>query len=353
MTKSVRRDSERGLGRGARVRLALLGACVLISAAAPVLAQGFQWPWQNNEPHARPSPRQAPPARGSQYGSQRSAICLQLEQRLVQDQQRGSQGRQLLPQIEADIRQSRRNVRKLESRLERANCYEQFLFSRELRRTRRCLGMAREKQAGERRLRDLDTQRQRILNSRGRSYQDDIIRELARNRCGSNYVREARRRDRNNDPFSSFFWQDQDTDYRGSGNNFGTLPFATYRTLCVRLCDGYYFPISFSTLPNHFQRDADLCQSKCAAPVELYYHQNPGSGVDQMVAIRSNRPYTELETAFTYRKEYVNGCSCKNAEYSPQEIAAAKQQPEQPVGGSTAQPSAGPPPAPQPAQKPQ
>jgi hypothetical protein len=25
----------------------------------------------------------------------------------------------------------------------------------------------------------------------------------------------------------------------------------TYRTLCVRLCDGFYFPISFSTIPSN------------------------------------------------------------------------------------------------------
>ena len=85
------------------------------------------------------------------------------------------------------------------------------------------------------------------------------------------------------------------TSPRGSPNQFGNLPFATYRTLCVRLCDGYYFPVSFSTLPNHFQRDADLCQSQCAAPAELYYHQNPGGAVEQMVSVGNQQPYTSLK----------------------------------------------------------
>ena len=85
----------------------------------------------------------------------------------------------------------------------------------------------------------------------------------------------------------------------------------------MRLCDGYYFPVSFSTLPNHFQRDADLCQSPCAAPAELYYHQNPGGAVEQMVSAASQQPYTSLKTAWRYRKEYVPGCSCKAAEYQP------------------------------------
>ncbi|MGH6814830.1 MAG: DUF2865 domain-containing protein, partial [Hyphomicrobiaceae bacterium] len=28
-------------------------------------------------------------------------------------------------------------------------------------------------------------------------------------------------------------------------------------------------------------------------------------------------PYTGLDVAFRYRKEFVNGCSCKQAEYVP------------------------------------
>ena len=124
-----------------------------------------------------------------------------------------------------------------------------------------------------------------------------------------------RRREARN-PFSTL-WGEESDGPRGNPNQFGNLPFATYRTLCVRLCDGYYFPVSFSTLPNHFQRDADLCQSQCAAPAELYYHQNPGGAVEQMVSATSQQPYTSLKSAWRYRKEFVQGCSCKAAEYQP------------------------------------
>ena len=86
----------------------------------------------------------------------------------------------------------------------------------------------------------------------------------------------------------------------------------------MRLCDGYYFPVSFSTLPNHFQRDSDVCQSQCAAPAELFYHQNPGGAVEQMVSVQSQQPYIGLKSAWRYRKEFVQGCSCKAAEYQPQ-----------------------------------
>ncbi|MBO0741812.1 MAG: DUF2865 domain-containing protein [Hyphomicrobiaceae bacterium] len=231
--------------------------------------------------------------------------------------QGSNQSRDLLPRIENDMRQLERNYQQAQQQLNRAaDCWDQFLFSKTLRRTPRCVQLAGEVEANRQRLADLEAQRRQIMGTRDRSFQDDIIRELARNGCGQQYVTEMRRREARN-PFSAL-WGDEDSEApRGNANQFGNLPFATYRTLCVRLCDGYYFPVSFSTLPNHFQRDADLCQSQCAAPAELYYHQNPGGAVEQMVSATSQQPYTTLKTAWRYRKEYVAGCSCKAAEYQP------------------------------------
>src|SRR5262245_22590239 len=39
----------------------------------------------------------------------------------------------------------------------------------------------------------------------------------------------------------------------------------TYRTVCVRTCDGYYFPISYSTTPASFPNDEQVCQRMCPA----------------------------------------------------------------------------------------
>jgi len=38
-----------------------------------------------------------------------------------------------------------------------------------------------------------------------------------------------------------------------------SAPSGTYRTLCVRRCDGYYFPISFSTTRDHLAVDEAMC----------------------------------------------------------------------------------------------
>jgi hypothetical protein len=256
-------------------------------------------------------------------------ICFQLEQRLVAETQPNIAAREQLPRIETEMRRLERANQLAQGQLERADCWDQFLFSRTLRNTRRCINLQNEVENTHRRLAELDAQRRQIMGTRDRSYQDDIIRELARNGCGPQYAQEARRRAAASNPFSALFSNDEDT-LRGGANQFGSLPFATYRTLCVRLCDGYYFPVSFSTLPNHFQRDADVCQARCAAPADLYYHQNPGGAVEQMVSVTTQEPYTSLKTAWRYRKEFVQGCSCKQAEYVPQ--VAGQKKAEAPAG---------------------
>ena len=324
--------------------LALCAAVALAFSVADALAQGWGWwPWSQPEPRridrepiyrppvggqmppGQPPPGQVQPGQGPGFGGQRmSNICQQLEQRLVAETQGGNQGRELLPKIENDMRQVDRNYRTAQLQLNRTDCWDQFLFSRTLRRTPRCIQLANEVESARQRLADLEAQRRQLMGTGERhSFQDDIIRELARNGCGPQYSQEARRRDAARNPFSSL-WGEESEGPRGNPNQFGNLPFATYRTLCVRLCDGYYFPVSFSTLPNHFQRDSDQCQSQCAAPAELFYHQNPGGAVEQMVSVTSQQPYTGLKTAWRYRKEFVNGCSCKAAEYQPQEAAKEK-----------------------------
>lgn len=304
-----------------RTRLLPLVVCALLANLAltadspALLAQGFQWPWATEtKPRPRPQPRGLDYGRDGQQWSPRGDICLQLERRLVNESQNANRGRDQIPAISAKIRETRRALARAEADLDRKKCYSYFLFSKTLKRTQRCIGLANTRRTHKQELVRLESQLDQVNGSSGRSYQDDIIRALARNGCGDNYVRQARQRDRN--PFSSLWEDEESRGYQGAFGRYNSaLPYQTYRTLCVRMCDGYYFPISFSTLPNHFARDAERCQSKCAAPAQLFYYQNPGGAVEQMVSTQTNQLYTELKTAFRYRKEYVQGCSCKEAEY--------------------------------------
>jgi uncharacterized protein DUF2865 len=329
------------------VAAALCAAVGLAVTAGGATAQW--WPWGGGSrqeepplpregmrpPRGQPPPEQLPPIGGGP-APQRYApsgpgnICFQLEQRLVLETQGGGQGRETLPKIETDIRELERGVRTATLKLDRSDCWDTFLFSKTLRPNQYCRQLNGDVESMRQRLADLDRQRRQIMGSGERSsLQDDIVRELARNGCGPQYQQEARKRDNATNPFALLFGGGEETEGpRGPANQFGNLPFATYRTLCVRMCDGYYFPVSFSTLPNHFQRDADMCQQQCAAPAELFYHQNPGGAVEQMVSVSSQQPYTSLKSAFRYRKEFVQGCSCKKAEY---DAAAMEKRAEAPA----------------------
>ncbi len=85
----------------------------------------------------------------------------------------------------------------------------------------------------------------------------------------------------------------------------------TFRTICVRTCDGFYYPISFSTTSDRFRDDDQTCQRMCpSAEVSLYTYHNPGEDVGQSVSL-NGRLYTELPTAFAYRKAMNSACSCR------------------------------------------
>jgi uncharacterized protein DUF2865 len=95
---------------------------------------------------------------------------------------------------------------------------------------------------------------------------------------------------------------------------------ATYRTMCVRLCDGYYWPVSFATVKDHFGRDAETCARSCGTPAALYYYPNPGGELEDMVGL-DGQPYKSLGTAFLYRATYDASCKCRA---HPWEDAAAE-----------------------------
>ena len=85
---------------------------------------------------------------------------------------------------------------------------------------------------------------------------------------------------------------------------------ATFRTVCVRLCDGYFFPISFAVGADRLERDARVCEGRCGAQGRLFVHPNPGGSTDDLHDL-SGRPYRQLRTAFLYRSAYIASCSCQ------------------------------------------
>ena len=84
----------------------------------------------------------------------------------------------------------------------------------------------------------------------------------------------------------------------------------TLRTWCVRRCDGYYFPISFSTSRDRLETDAAMCRGLCpAGDAELFFHYLHGEGPEQMQSL-TGEAYVSLETAFSYRTALNENCAC-------------------------------------------
>ncbi len=143
----------------------------------------------------------------------------------------------------------------------------------------------------------------------------DVTRALAENGCDGSYAADDYGRQRKpNRLFAALFPNFHG--FRGGRNGDGRGLFGSqfgdgaYRTLCVRSCDGYYFPISFSTVAAEFDKDEATCHAMCpGTDVSLYVYRNPGEEPEQMVSL-AGVPYTALPTAFRYRQTYDRSCSC-------------------------------------------
>ncbi len=110
--------------------------------------------------------------------------------------------------------------------------------------------------------------------------------------------------------------------YSGMGRyQFGGRGY--YRTVCVRTCDGYYFPIRSSAYRRDFHDDAATCQARCGGG-QLYYLPKHSGEVEHMLDL-SGRRYDQLENAFLYRKQLVDGCTCRPMPWTAQERARHKQ----------------------------
>ena len=135
-----------------------------------------------------------------------------------------------------------------------------------------------------------------------------VLTALAQNNCGPQYVNAAPGSGPGN--FLSNLFGNNNPNPPGA--DFGPQS-GTYRTVCVRTCDGAYFPISFATVPARFPDDEKSCKALCpAAEANLFAYRNPGEDINQAVSI-SGQPYTALPNAFHYRQEFNPTCACKAA----------------------------------------
>ena len=115
-----------------------------LQAVSPAQAQDRGWimPW--DEPRVRRPRRNKRQARSTPTLGGRSSICLRLEQQLVQESSRGANAQTALPALNNELRRYRRLYNRANSKLDRAQCYDTFLFIKTLRQSRKCRRLERQ-----------------------------------------------------------------------------------------------------------------------------------------------------------------------------------------------------------------
>ncbi|HZH50315.1 MAG TPA: DUF2865 domain-containing protein [Microvirga sp.] len=82
------------------------------------------------------------------------------------------------------------------------------------------------------------------------------------------------------------------------------------RLICVRTCDGSFFPLSSS--PGGRQGADEMCQALCpGTETKAYAYPGGDNGLNRAVSVSSSQPYTSLANAFKFRKTFDASCACK------------------------------------------
>lgn len=266
-------------------------------------------------------------AAGINLAEAASAACRSLEARLV-SLQRGAGNQGKAAAFGSAAQQQRAEIGSAESQARRAGCYGGGGQAKPV-----CGMLTKSIGRMKANLAKLDNQQRRLgatPASSGRE-RNDLLRQLGANDCGPQYAsysaqtqpRSFLQRLFNPDPVAvappsnvqiarvepaERTRRRAQTDGGSYDVSFGG---GKYRTLCVRTCDGYYFPISYSTTRTNFATDEQICRQMCpGTDVALYAHRNPGQDSSMAISTLDKSRYSDLATAFSYRTNLNSSCTC-------------------------------------------
>ena len=261
------------------------------------------------EAWAQMSPAAPPP-----QGAPVNPMCPRLEAQLATIDRGGGSGD---PAKDEQIRRYQDAAAKQQSELDRVisqakrmGCDSSGFFSLFSGQSAQCGPVNNQIQQMRANLEQITTSLERLRGGFGADRENQrrsILLALAQSNCGPQYANAVR------GP-GNFL------DNLFGNNNYPGAPSAdlgpqsgTFRTVCVRTCDGAYFPISFATVPARFPDDEKTCKALCpAAEASLFTYRNPGEDINQAVSI-NGQPYTSSPNAFRYRQEFNPSCACKAA----------------------------------------
>jgi hypothetical protein len=281
-------------------------SAVLLVALSAYAQQPQPWP---------PGPGSAPPPAGQP--AYQNQLCTRLEAQLSSID-RGNAGdparaEQVRRYEEASTKQQA-ELDRMVAQSRRAGCEGSgfFLFNALQTPSQQCVDVNRQVSNMRANLDRINVDLQRLRGNdvdRGEQRRS-VMLALAQNNCGPQYRSAARAP-------GGFFDQLLGRE-SGEGEPAPSGDLAnpevqggSLRTVCVRTCDGYYFPISYATNASRFAQDEKTCQRMCpAAEVMLFSYPTQGADITQATSI-NGQPYTALPNALKYRTEFNPSCSCK------------------------------------------
>jgi hypothetical protein len=84
------------------------------------------------------------------------------------------------------------------------------------------------------------------------------------------------------------------------------------KAVCVRLCDGGYFPLTAPVRANRTQDLQALCSAQCPNTEAKLFTMKKGEDISNAVSADGDF-YTALPNAFKFRKKFDPACACKPA----------------------------------------
>jgi Protein of unknown function (DUF2865) len=241
-------------------------------------------------------------------------VCVRLEGQLASidragaDPARAEQARR----IEDSLGKQQSDLDRVQAQYQRLGCQPTTLFSIFVSQPAQCTTLTGQIQQ----MRGNIDRSQADLQRTRRGGDDDmqrqaVINALAQNSCGPQYRAAAAAVPQQRGFFETLFGGPNTNIPPPAPGDYPQVGAGGYRTLCVRTCDGYYFPISNATSSTRFAEDEQTCQKLCpATEAVLYSHRNPGEDVAQAVA-NNGRVYKDMPNAFRYRREFIAACSCR------------------------------------------
>ena len=283
------------------LRLIAFGAIAAVALSSACFAQ--QPPQQ---PQAwPPGPGSAPPAPGQP--SPQNQLCTRLEAQLA-SVDRGNaadpaRGEQLRRYEEASAKQQA-ELDRMVAQGRKAGCEGSGFFLFNALQSQQCVDVNRQISNMRANLDRINVDLQRLRGNdvdRGEQRRS-VIAALAQNNCGPQYRTAARA------PggfFDQLFGRENGEGEPAPSGDLANpeAQGGSVRTVCVRTCDGYYFPISYATNASRFAQDEKTCQRMAliarfspearpvpirASPRSLMSAQKPSVNAFQTPAIPTN-----------------------------------------------------------------